>query len=466
VISVVIPALNEAETIASVVRLACGARGVREVIVVDDGSIDGTPELARAAGATVIRSTMLGKGASLEDGLRAAQCGVIVYLDADLVGLREDLIERLTAPILEGATDFVKARFSRAGGRVTALTARPLLMTFFPELASIDQPLGGIVAARRSLLERLSFETDYGVDAGLLIDAAAQGARIAEVDVGHVEHDSHPLHALGDMARQVVRVLLDRAARYGRLNGPQLHEAGEGERLARTELSATLARIGSPAKLALFDMDGTLSRDRFIVRLARRTGRARRLAKYLDRPDIPDDERTRRIAALFAGVPRSEFEDATHGLRLTPGAQDVVVGLRQAGWRVGIVTDSFYVASGFVRRRVFADFSVAHVMRFKGGVATGEVRLAPAMLHESGCPKHVACKSNVLRHLAGKVSPADVMHVGDGINDVCLLQAVGTSVAFRPKSPVVAEAARHVVRDSLRDVLKIALSPSAEPDPV
>jgi glycosyltransferase involved in cell wall biosynthesis len=154
---------------------------VREVIVVDDGSIDGTPELAKSAGARVMTSFMLGKGGSMEDGYRKAKSEIVLYLDGDLTGLEEDLIEKMCRPLLNGETDFVKARFSRRAGRVTTLTARPLLQTYFPEIAHFEQPLGGIVAARKDLLERLRFENDYGVDVGILLDSVALGARVMEV---------------------------------------------------------------------------------------------------------------------------------------------------------------------------------------------------------------------------------------------------------------------------------------------
>ena len=112
-LSVVIPALNEAANIATVVGLAKQCPEVREVIVIDDGSIDDTRRCALQAGARVVTSSLLGKGASMEDGLREASGDVIVYLDGDLRGLAADLLERLTAPIFANEADFVKARFSR-----------------------------------------------------------------------------------------------------------------------------------------------------------------------------------------------------------------------------------------------------------------------------------------------------------------------------------------------------------------
>lgn len=456
-ITVVIPVLNESPTVRSVIEFARRSPGVTEVIVIDDGSIDGTPELATEAGARVVTSTLMGKGASMEDGVWAAQNDVLVYLDGDLAGLHDDLIARLTNPILSNRADFVKARFTRNAGRVTILTARPLLKTFFPELNHLEQPLGGIIAARRSILRNVRFETDYGVDVGLLLDVKMSGASIEQVDIGHIEHDSQTLEALGDMARQVVRVILDRAGRYGRLDLQQIREVAEIERQSQAELSELLHAKGCPARLALFDMDGTLLKGRFVVHLAQRTNKMADLAELLDRHDIPADERTRRIAAVFEGIPKEVFEDVARCIPLTPGAAEVVVGLRKKGYRVGVVSDSFFVATEIVRRRVFADFSIAHLMRFRRGIASGNLTLCPAMSHGSGCSKHNLCKQNVLLHLCEQFGLASdrVLAVGDGEPDACMLAAAGISVAFEPKTEVVSTAAQHVMSGSLLGILEL-----------
>ena len=458
-VSVIIPVLNESRTIGDVVRFALADPRVGEVLVVDDGSHDGTPELAADAGARVIISSMLGKGASMEDGLRAARHDVILYLDGDLHSLSPGLVERMTQPLIAGYGDFVKARFARSAGRVTVLTARPLLQTYFPELAGLNQPLGGIMAARRDLLQRLRFENDYGVDVGLLIDAAALEARILEVDIGRLEHDSQSLDALGQMAVEVARAIVERAGEWGRLQVSYVHESKERSRRQRaTSLRAVMTAVHQAQKLALFDMDGTLLDGRFVVELARRTRRGGRLAALLDRASMDPVARTRAIAALFARVPRRTFETIAREMPLTAGAIDAVVGLRRKGYVVGLVTDSYHVAASIVRRRVFADFCIAHVMRFKDEHATGKVTLAPAMRHKAGCAEHAYCKLNVLRHLTDRLglkAPA-VLAVGDSANDICMLRASGTSVAFQPKTPAVAEAANHLVNASLAEVLALA----------
>jgi HAD superfamily phosphoserine phosphatase-like hydrolase len=454
-ISVIIPVLNESDTIGNVVEFARGNPKVKEVIVVDDGSIDGTPELAASAGAIVITSTLLGKGASMEDGMHAASTDILLYLDGDLVGLRENLIETMTGPITSGWADFVKAKFSRSAGRVTTLTARPLLATFFPELASFEQPLGGIVAARRSLLERLQFETDYGVDVGLLIDAAYADARLAEADIGHIEHDRQPLEILGDMATQVTRTILDRAARHGRLHPGHLREICEVQHQTELAISCGLPAAGAARGLALFDMDGTLIDGRYAFNLANRVGKSHDLDGLLDNLDLPAEERARRIAAVFTDVPRSTFEQTAREIPLMPGARETVIALRKAGFQVGIVTDSYSVASEIVRRRVFADFSIGHQMKFHDGMATGKLTLSPAMFHPEGCPHHVYCKRNAMLHLMDRlgIGPEHVLAVGDSENDICLLEAAGRSVALRPATEEVRDAAKCVVWGDLTEVV-------------
>jgi glucosyl-3-phosphoglycerate synthase len=215
-VSVVIPALNEAQHIAGVVRYAWADPRTAEVIVVDDRSTDETARLASEAGARIVTSDVRGKGSSMRDGVDAALWPYVVFLDGDLSDLAPGIVSRLVAPLRTERADLVKAQFGRSGGRVTELTAKPLIQTFFPELRHVTQPLGGIVAARRSLLERLHFENDYGVDVGLLLDAHMQGAKVLQVEVGSITHEPQSLAALAPMAHQVTRTILDRALRASR----------------------------------------------------------------------------------------------------------------------------------------------------------------------------------------------------------------------------------------------------------
>ncbi len=106
------------------------------------------------------------------------------------------------------------------GGRVTELTARPLLSAFYPELAGFVQPLAGEVAARREFFDRLPFGTGYAVETSMLLharDALGGTDGMAQVDLDVRRNRHQPLPELGPMAYTVLRVILERLRAEGRL---------------------------------------------------------------------------------------------------------------------------------------------------------------------------------------------------------------------------------------------------------
>ena len=217
----VIPALNEEATVAGVVE-KCLASSADEVLVIDPDSTDSTATLAAEAGARVVpwrevdpREPWAGKGEALWRGVKAAAGDVVVFVDADVTSLEPWWVDALAEPLRDDSIHLVKASYerARAGGRVTELTAKPLLRALFPQLAHIRQPLAGEYAIRRSTALRLPFVAGYGVEAGLLIDVASAHApaSIAEVELSPREHRNRPLTQLGPMADVVSRTILARA---------------------------------------------------------------------------------------------------------------------------------------------------------------------------------------------------------------------------------------------------------------
>ena len=233
-ISVVLPALNEAETVGSVIDTITPMLGglVDELIVLDSGSTDATATRARAAGARVVtREEALpdvaprpGKGEALWRSLAATTGDIIVFIDSDLIDPDPMFVPRLVGPLLTAdGIHLVRGFYRRplkvgdgedanGGGRVTELVARPLLAALRPELGYVLQPLGGEYAGTRELLTSVPFASGYGVEIGILIDTYDRlglGA-IAQVNLGVRTHRNRPLSELGPMSRQIIATLLTR----------------------------------------------------------------------------------------------------------------------------------------------------------------------------------------------------------------------------------------------------------------
>lgn len=217
-VSLIIPAYNEEKHIKTVIEAAKKVKEIDEIVVVDDGSVDNTSLVARRAGARVIfLDENGGKGHAIKVGSEKARGEILVFLDADLTNITPNKIRKIIEPFKE-TYEFVKTKFDRKGGRVTRLTAKPLLGHFFPEIErSFEQPLSGQFAILKSILKKIQIEEDFGVEVGILIDAVQLGARTKEVYFGRLAHDERTLVELDETARQVSRVILDRAAKYNRL---------------------------------------------------------------------------------------------------------------------------------------------------------------------------------------------------------------------------------------------------------
>jgi glucosyl-3-phosphoglycerate synthase len=223
VVSVVIPARDEATTIAAVVR---GVRSlgdfVAEVLVVDDGSSDGTGDLAARAGARVVAADAgPGKGQAMWKGLAETAGDIVVFCDADLAPFDPRYVTLLVETLVaHPEAALVKGRYRRAGtgGRVNELVARPSLDLLHPALAHVAQPLGGEYAGWRDVLEQVPFVHGYGVDLGLLLDVADRfgPAAVVEADLGDRSHRNRPLEELRPQARVVLEVALQRAGLLGR----------------------------------------------------------------------------------------------------------------------------------------------------------------------------------------------------------------------------------------------------------
>ena len=279
-ISVCLPARDEEATVGHIVasvrrNLMEQVPLVDEVVVMDDGSTDGTAEAAHWEGAKVHAVSEVlpampagsGKGNALWLSLFVTEGDIVCWVDADVRNFQPHFVTGLVAPLLhDAAIALVKGYYRRplhgepsGGGRDTELLARPLLSTLFPALTRIIQPLGGEYAGRRDLLEAIPFVEGWGVEIGLLIDVAARSGidAIAQADLGVREHRNRPLDELAPQAMEVLLTGLGRAglapdamattlARFDEVYDPLLVPVETRERPPMVSIPGYRARRGSP----------------------------------------------------------------------------------------------------------------------------------------------------------------------------------------------------------------------------
>jgi glucosyl-3-phosphoglycerate synthase len=236
-VSLVLPTLNEEETIGPIVRRATKEMVERfalldEILVIDSESEDNTRRIAEDEGARVIAhpdvlsryGTFRGKGEALWKSLYETSGDIVVWADTDVHNWHHRMVYGTLGPLLhEPRLQYVKGYYQRpivqrgvltegGGGRVTELVARPLINLFFPELSGLIQPLAGEYAGRRSLLEAIPFFTGYAVEIGHLIDVAERVGLegLGQVDLERRVHRNQELEGLSRMSFVILQAIMKR----------------------------------------------------------------------------------------------------------------------------------------------------------------------------------------------------------------------------------------------------------------
>ena len=230
-ISLILPALNEEKTVGQVIDAFKGPLMderplLDEIILVDSDSGDKTREIATARGIRVFVHQQVrpdlgayaGKGEAMWKALFVATGDILVFVDTDLSNPHLSMVTGLVGPLLlDERLNFIKGFYRRpvrvvnefvevGGGRVTELTARPLLNLWYPELGGLFQPLAGTMAARAGILRELHFLTGYGVEIGHVIEYFHKYGidGLAQSELGEIVHRNQPLEALSKMSFQVL----------------------------------------------------------------------------------------------------------------------------------------------------------------------------------------------------------------------------------------------------------------------
>ena len=261
---------------------------------------------------------------------------------------------------------------------------------------------------------------------------------------------------------------IERLAAYP-VTAIELRVSGADSQLLRNRLSVEAAAASidvavQPAglhrrakRLVVMDVDSTLIQGEVIEMLASHAGCESEVAEITEaamRGEFDFEESLRRRVRLLAGLDAKALQQVAEDVVLTPGARTLVRTLRSLGYQCGIVSGGFDVVTDRLQSELGFDYSLANRLEVSDGRLTGEV-LDPIVDR--------AAKADALRRFAADagVPLAQTVAIGDGANDLDMLDAAGLGVAFNAK-PVVREAADAAVNVPYLDTILFLLGISRD----
>jgi phosphoserine phosphatase SerB len=209
------------------------------------------------------------------------------------------------------------------------------------------------------------------------------------------------------------------------------------------------------SNLAAFDMDGTLIEGRLVFALADRFNLSDKVRSIQSNRLMAGHEQTKAIAALFAGLTTKDLESAIASIPLTKNCERTIAALKDKGYKIGIISDSYTIAAGFIADRLNLDFVMANELQIFKGKITGKVDM-PLGWDRIGCYCKISvCKRYHLEKSADQfcVPIESTLAVGDTRSDICMIQRAGVGVAFMPKDEEIKKASDKIVNEP--DLLKV-----------
>jgi HAD superfamily phosphoserine phosphatase-like hydrolase len=202
-------------------------------------------------------------------------------------------------------------------------------------------------------------------------------------------------------------------------------------------------------------MDGTLIQGRLVFELADRFDLSDKVRFIQSHRLMSGHEQTKAIAQLFAGLTRKDLESAIASIPYTQHCERTISALKDRGYNVGIISDSYTIAAGVVADGLNLDFVMANKLQILNGKITGKVDM-PLGWDRIGCYCKISvCKRYHLEKSAQQFSVPikNTLAVGDTKSDICMIQRAGVGVAFMPKDEEIKKATDKIVSEP--DLLKV-----------
>jgi HAD superfamily phosphoserine phosphatase-like hydrolase len=414
----VVPSYNEEKRCCHVIKELLKIKYLDELIFVDDGSTDNTEKVVNECTNDprfhyVPHKKNKGKGAALKTGVKKAKNEVILFLDADLMNITYQKIKKIVDPVLTDEVDVSRGAFRRARGRVTEYAVKPMMRVLFPEMY-FEQPISGQVCAKKSFLTEVDFESNFGVDIGILFDAIQAGERIVEVDIGWLEHKASDDASIARMSEQVLETMIKKAG-----------------------------LIQHKYKLVIFTLDDTLIPTSSLKQIFKKMNIGESLESNLEKNENDKiDFKTFLInsAKLFKGSKKEDALEIAARVKLAKYAPEVISALKKRKYQVAIISSNFSPIVEPIAKRLGADFTYCVGLEEDKGVFTGNIT-ADSKERWLNVEDEIAFKKafvSVMRR--AKVKANQTIMVASSERSIPLTRSAGLSIAYKPKSKELKEA--------------------------
>ncbi|VVB71583.1 Phosphoserine phosphatase [uncultured archaeon] len=237
----------------------------------------------------------------------------------------------------------------------------------------------------------------------------------------------------------------------GDIEGCKMRLKADCGRLGLDVVIEDLGRHLKAKRLIVFDMDMTIVDCEIINRLAGFAGVDEQVKAITERAmngEMDFKESLRQRVRLLKGTPIGTLEEIAGNLQLTPGSEELIHHLKHLGYKIALISGGFTYFTDVLKERLGFDYTFANTLEIKDGVVTGEIR---------GDIIDAEAKGRIIYRLAEleKISPDNIVAVGDGANDCLMIKNAGLGVAFNAKEILKKVSDGSLSRENLLGLLNV-----------